>query len=312
MDAGGRFNPVFQGFSPGWSRAMNFSESLCRVALFRSGIEHPILMRGMISVGTVFVLCLLVCGTTAADQIRDLSDGQQATIHGLSAALFTLGGLANQYDRDTAIATTYRPNRLDSWFRTKLRGAGERPTNFLDDSFGARLIPLTALCVLGVLDIDRREFSRDIPFFLAGQAATAGITGTAKSLFSRPRPYMLDDDRARNPDREHYRSFFSGHTSAAFYAMTFLNLRVRSHMRQHWTEDEYRIGRWLSPVISYGWASYVGYSRMQADKHFFTDVAIAALAGTLIAEIYYHLAYETSGGIKPTKPALSIAISFPL
>jgi len=273
---------------------------------------RAMMAHGMAYAGAVLVMILLVGETAAADQLRDLSDGEQAAIYGMSAALFTLGGLAHQFDRDTAVATTYRPNRLDSWFRAKLRGRGAQPSNFLDNSLGARLIPLSALCVLGMLDIDRREFSRDIPFFLAGQAATGGITGTAKSLFSRPRPYMQDDDRTRRPDRDHYRSFFSGHASAVFYAMTFLNLRVRSHMRQHWTADEYRIGRWLSPVISYGWASYVGYSRLQADKHFFTDVAFGALAGILIAELYYNLAYDSSHGNTHATPTLSFALSFPL
>jgi membrane-associated phospholipid phosphatase len=237
----------------------------------------------------------------AADRVRDLSDGSQAAIYGLSAGVFAMGAILEHFDSDTASVTAYRPNRIDAWFRARLRGGGSQPSNFLDNSFGGKLTPLLACSAIGAIDIHRREFSRDVPFFVAGQALTAGITGITKSLLSRPRPYMQATDRRRGPDRNHHHSFFSGHTSSAFYAMGFLNLVFRRHMRRHWTTDEYRVGRWISPLVAFGWASYVGYSRIQADRHYFTDVAAGAVAGLLVAGLYYNLAYDSIQDDRPER-----------
>ncbi len=42
---------------------------------------------------------------------------------------------------------------------------------------------------MAAIDIDRREFSRDIPFFVAGALTTGAVTDIGKRVFSRPRPY---------------------------------------------------------------------------------------------------------------------------
>ncbi len=66
-------------------------------------------------------------------------------------------------------------------------------------------------------------------------------------------------------------------------------------MRLNWEPDEYRVGRWVSPIVSFGWASFVGLSRIHADKHYFTDVLAGAIVGTAIAELFYSLAYDRDG-----------------
>jgi membrane-associated phospholipid phosphatase len=63
-------------------------------------------------------------------------------------------------------------------------------------------------------------------------------------------------------------------------------------MRIEWTKGEYQVGRWASPVLSFGCASLVGLSRIHADKHYFTDVLAGAVLGTALAELYYWLAYD--------------------
>ena len=47
-------------------------------------------------------------------------------------------------------------------------------------------------------------------------------------------------------------------------------------------------------IVSFGWASFVGLSRIHADKHYFTDVLSGAIVGTAMAELYYWLADETT------------------
>ncbi|MBC8233704.1 phosphatase PAP2 family protein [bacterium] len=45
--------------------------------------------------------------------------------------------------------------------------------------------------------------------------------------------------------------------------------------------------QWLTGVTLYTWAAYVGYSRIEIDKHYFTDVAVGSVIGLLFEEIYY-------------------------
>lgn len=218
---------------------------------------------------------------------------------------------------DSAKFSGYRANAVDAWCRRTLHGGGERKSNFLDNSAGSLWTPIAGGLTIAALDIGRREFSRDIPLFIAGSALTGAITGAAKRLVARPRPYCQGGvvplrDRAPS-DPYHIQSFFSGHSSQAFFTAGFVNNRLRRHMRQEWKADEYRSWRWTSPLVCFGWASFVGLSRIQADKHHFTDVAVGAMAGYAVSELFYRLCYE-SGGVGPADegPAMLLAWRFPL
>lgn len=256
--------------------------------------------------GWLVVLSLLLTGqqiALAGDMPRHLSDGQEVAIYGTSAAIFLTGGLARELHSGKPIDTSYRPNSLDQFMRNTIHGESATKSNFIDGKLGGILTPAAALVGLCIIDINREDFSRDIPFYLSGLATTNGITVITKSLVQRPRPHCLPGGRLP-PDmpidsREHHRSFFSGHTSMAFYGATFFNLRFRRFMRHNWTQDEYRVGRWVSPIVSFGWAGVVGLSRIHADKHYFTDVLAGAIVGTAIAELFYHLAYESDDTNSP-------------
>jgi len=230
-------------------------------------------------------------------ELRDLSDGQQAAVYAASAAAFGLGKLLPHHMTADDLATGYVPPAIDRTVRRWFHGGEKAQTNFLDSNFGSGLSPAAALAGLSAMDINRREFSRDIPFFISGLVATKGITDLSKGLFRRPRPCCVamsngDYTDNRNHANQSY-SFFSGHASSVFFTATFVNRRFRRHMRQNWTDDEYRLGRVLSPVLSFSWATFVGMSRVQADRHYFTDVAAGALAGAILGEVFYRLAYET-------------------
>jgi membrane-associated phospholipid phosphatase len=44
--------------------------------------------------------------------------------------------------------------------------------------------------------------------------------------------------------------------------------------------------------VLYGWAGYVGYSRMLDNKHYITDVLIGATVGTLMSIFVYNIYHE--------------------
>ncbi|MEW5874409.1 MAG: phosphatase PAP2 family protein [Candidatus Zixiibacteriota bacterium] len=244
--------------------------------------------------------CLLCEAADAQVAVpRALSDGEEAAVYAGSAGLFLVSRLARDH-ADSVVASGYRVNALDRWWRDRLHRGDGLTGNFLDNNRGSAATPLAATLIMAGLDIDQREFGRDLPFFVSGVLTTKAVTDLTKRLAHRPRPCCVEgicpENGNTDDDPSHGHSFFSGHASSAFYTATFLNLRLRREMRMNWTSDEYRIGRVASPILCFGWAGFVGLSRIHADRHFFTDVLAGALAGTLVGELYYQLAYESPDG----------------
>ena len=161
---------------------------------------------------------------------------------------------------------------------------------------GGVFTPLAAVTLLLTADLawpqaDRdKESAEDVFLFLSGLAATEGVTNIAKGLISRPRPYMTlipADQGERRGFRSDRSSFFSGHTSSAFFSAVYLNLRLRNIMRAVLTASEYDSWRWAPPTVLFGWATFVAGSRVQAYRHYPSDVVFGALAGYLVAELFY-------------------------
>lgn len=275
---------------------------------------------GMAALTWAAIMCQL-CRATASraedGPLRCRPDAEKAAIVGGSAVLGLGVSLIHEKPSDPASYVGYRASALDVWWRTALHGGRERKSNFLDHTIGSLLTPVAGGIAIAGLDIDRREFSYDIPLFIAGAVTTGAVTDAAKKVVTRPRPYcqteaLVPPDRAPT-DPYHTESFFSGHTSQAFFTAGFVNNRLRRHMRQEWTPSEYRSWRWASPLVSYGWATFVGMSRIQADKHHFTDVAAGALAGFAMSEIFYRLGYDSNNddeGATTSPTVLMLRFSF--
>lgn len=172
--------------------------------------------------------------------------------------------------------------------------------NFLDDRPGSVYTPLACGALLLSADLawpgsDRsKQTGQDLYLFTTGLLTTKGVTGIFKGLLRRPRPLVvLEPEKAALREeagsRDDYRAFFSGHTSSAFFSAAFLNLRLRSIMRRELTPDEYRSWRWGPPALLFSWSSLVGLSRIHAYKHYPSDVLAGAMAGWLMAELFYRI-----------------------
>jgi membrane-associated phospholipid phosphatase len=115
------------------------------------------------------------------------------------------------------------------------------------------------------------------------------VGGVLKGTFGRARPYTNPTDP--NPDDwqlmrgfkpgEGYRSFPSGHATAAFAAAA----AVTSEMSR-WSPDT----RWIVGTAMYGGAGLVGLSRMYDNRHWASDVIIGAAIGTFAGNkvVRYH------------------------
>lgn len=121
--------------------------------------------------------------------------------------------------------------------------------------------------------------------------AIGAVTGSLlKDFFGRARPFV--DTVAPNPDDwqllrgfrggESYRSFPSGHSTAAFAAAA----AVSAETSRWWPELTY-FG--IGPIL-YGGAAAVGLSRMYNNRHWASDVITGAMIGTFAGTkvVRYH------------------------
>lgn len=122
-----------------------------------------------------------------------------------------------------------------------------------------------------------RGWGRDVVVLLETFAVNYAATNVVKVAVRRPRPFSYDaDSSVGDPqDGDARLSFFSGHTSTGFaMASAYASLFQARHPRS----------RWVAPVwvLGLGFASSLAVARVEAGKHFWTDVIVGAVAGTSI------------------------------
>jgi membrane-associated phospholipid phosphatase len=179
------------------------------------------------------------------------------------------------------------PPRIDRFFRDRLYDAG-RATNFLDHRGTAYTLlgGVSAMLLLQqALDADARwrDGVYEVAVFGVGFLAQEGVKLAVKSSFARRRPELEFADPADfpvlNAEPKNHQSFYSGHAVAAFYTAAYADQRIGGLLRRRYSGPAGRAYRALSFLGLYGWAGYVGYSRMQIDRHYFTDVLAGAALG---------------------------------
>ena len=118
--------------------------------------------------------------------------------------------------------------------------------------------------------------------FLEGLLSSTIITLTLKKALYKQRP-----------DASNYESFPSGHTAVAFSGASFIAYRY---------EKKYAIPAYLV-------ATFVGYSRVYAKKHFWEDVLVGAGIG-IINTLYYTnpLSKNIRVWINPIEQNISIIV----
>jgi len=273
----------------------------------------------ILSIALVVLIWIAPGRSLLADDF--LSSGEVSAIAGSSLSLCWLAYELRDLDTNRT-PLIKSPLPLEASIQRFIGGKcrpGKR--NFLDDIKGSVYTPAAFGLILAATDlswprVDKgKETSQDIFLYLTGFTATIGITHTAKAIFSRPRPYTLlgpPDRPIRRGFHDDRSSFFSGHASGAFFAATFLNLRLRTTMRSELSWSEYDSWRWVPPTVLFGWASFVGMSRIHAYKHYLSEVLIGALAGYLLAELFFlfgETSYSASGS---ELHRMVFRLSFPL
>ncbi|MFU8807032.1 MAG: phosphatase PAP2 family protein [Bradymonadaceae bacterium] len=137
--------------------------------------------------------------------------------------------------------------------------------------------------------------------FAKAYALTAVTSVGVKFLVGRPRPYVALDRPAYGwkPEEENL-AFFSGHASSSFAAASFLYLDISDGLYHRLLVDwepvpRFLMGRALPFTVLYGSATAVAYSRIYDQKHYFSDVLIGGLVGTLIGNLVYVVHFDSDG-----------------
>jgi membrane-associated phospholipid phosphatase len=144
------------------------------------------------------------------------------------------------------------------------------------DLFSDGVAALTPVACLASLTSSegRGVFWADVGTVMESVAGVGLVNQVSKRLAMRERPFARGrPSRWVLPDR--YGSFFSGHTSstaAACAASVLANLRSR-HSTRGW------MALCLLPVL-------VGYLRIAADRHYFTDVIAGLGIGAGFGSLY--------------------------
>lgn len=186
----------------------------------------------------------------------------------------------------------YTQEQLDALSRNNVNSFDRGATyNYDQKASTASDMLLFGTVVLPAVFLANHHTRNDIgPLLLITYEVAAinyGITSSVKSLVNRNRPYVYNPDLSydeRTNAQSRY-SFFSGHTSAAA-SMSFLFAKVVSDYHPHMGRGS-KIGLWIVAAIL---PATTGYLRVQAGKHYPTDVitgyVVGALSGLLIPELH--------------------------
>jgi membrane-associated phospholipid phosphatase len=197
----------------------------------------------------------------------------------ITGAAFALWG-GSQLLQGHLAATTCRwcqPGSIDTSIRDSLRWDDTGAANLASNIAAFAFVPVASvgLLVLGSHAEDRTGETASNALLMAESVALAGDANQLfKFAVGRERPFVhaLPPDQksqTANP-ADNNTSFYSGHTSFAF------SLAVSAG-----TIASIRRYRWAPVVWAAGLtgAALVGYLRIAADRHYFTDVLTGAGAG---------------------------------
>jgi membrane-associated phospholipid phosphatase len=181
------------------------------------------------------------------------------------------------------------------------RGAVGNHNAFADvTSDVTAVLAMTAPPLLDFLDIGAGDaFQVDAVIFAETLLVNGALVEIAKYAVQRPLPRTYAGDTSLINSPGGYRSFYSGHTSTVFAALTASAITLRLRYGE----------RWWPWVVDGVVGSSVAVERVAAGRHFPTDVIVGALAGSLVGILVPTLHVKHSPvTIVPSTSGLAIAI----
>ncbi len=127
--------------------------------------------------------------------------------------------------------------------------------------------------VLDYFDVGlSKEFAENMTVYAEVISVNNALVTIAKYEIQRPLPRTYDGDPNLVQSPGGYRSFYSGHTSLTFAALSAAAM-TRSLRHE---------GEWWPWVLTGVVGTSVAYERVEAGRHFYTDVLVGAAIGTTL------------------------------
>jgi membrane-associated phospholipid phosphatase len=197
----------------------------------------------------------------------------------ITAGALAVWGGSQLLQKKLAAATCRwcEPGALDTSVRDALRWSDPEAANLASNVWAFALVPAAGvgLLALGANAENRADEMATNAVLIAESVALAGSANQIfKFAVGRERPFVHalppeDKPLTANP-ADNNTSFYSGHTSFAFSLAASAGM-VASIRHYRWAP-----AIWAAGMAS---AALVGYLRIAADKHYFTDVLTGAGAG---------------------------------
>lgn len=218
------------------------------------------------------------------------SDGTNAVLFGLGGSLTTTSIML---DRRVSPLTEEDVNLLEF---DRIPGIDRYSTRFISlkaDEFTDKLLLASfASPFFLLLDRPARQNFDNVALIVAqGALINSGLINLTKVLVRRPRPYNynLDAPLDTKLSKSAQYSFFSGHAATtAYFSITAARLYNDLHPNSN-AGPYVWVGAALLPAA-------VSYGRMRAGRHFFTDVLVGSVVGTVIALVVPSLHRKDAAG----------------
>lgn len=202
-------------------------------------------------------------------------------------------------------------NPYDGWMRRRLLWKNPNTAGHISDVLGFFVQPTLAIGLNAIAAVDAKS-AKDVPvdgmLVVEATVLAADVNQLAKFFFARERPFVHFLPRAPDAVRafttspsDDNLSFFSGHTTLSFALAT--SAGTIASMR----------GYRLAPLtwgVGLANAFTIGYLRIGADKHYFSDVTIGALVGAAIGigvPLIFHSPSDDSSANPPSASVQALA-----
>ncbi|QQS34604.1 MAG: phosphatase PAP2 family protein [Ignavibacteriales bacterium] len=273
------------------------------------------------------LIILVISGSVVFPQTKSLTESldkiQSSAIKGVTEGLswhdLLLTGYMlsrNNIHIEDDDKLSVRPSSFESNIQDNIGRNGRVSVGSLDPNYFPNIIFYSRLAfTVGKNIFDPSSTDKDDykHIFLFGKSIlyTFAITDITKETIGRKRP-----------DGSDTKSFFSGHTSTAFATSSFLYREIDDYLDSSPMTANNDVLRKSLKAISflslYGWAGYVGYSRMQDNKHYLSDVIVGAAVGTIISNVIYDfylnedakILKNVNVGIVDRTPVISFRMDF--
>jgi membrane-associated phospholipid phosphatase len=156
---------------------------------------------------------------------------------------------------------------------TALRNSSRHPGDFAMPLLGAMSLPIFAANMTANEDFSAAGFVRG---WVHAHLLTEIATSFVKRSVGRHRPFYDTEAKAGRLREDDSLSFFSGHSSHAFCAATYL-------ARMSWLGEQSSLWRWGSTTLLFAGATWMAWGRAHDGQHHWDDVTVGALAGSAIS-----------------------------